>query len=82
MMRRIRLANAFLYAGLVVGLVTAAALAFDVVPRLSPFMMKVVIYKLAFIGAAVLLAAGAILRRWARRDAQGEGGERVGPGPS
>ena len=67
-MRRLQVANAFLVTGLVVGLVTALALALDVVPRLSPFMVKVVIFKLAFIGAAVLLAAGATLRRWARRD--------------
>ena len=73
-MRRVHVANAFLYAGLVVGLVTALAFALDVVPRLSPFMMKVVIFKLAFIGAAVLLAAGAILRRWAGREEREEAG--------
>ena len=67
-MRRVHIANAFLIAGLVVGAGAAVALAADVVPRLSPFMMKVVIYKLTFIGAGTLLAAGAVLRRWARRD--------------
>jgi hypothetical protein len=68
-MRRTQVANFFLYTGLAVGTVTALALAFGVVPRLSPFMVKVVIYKLAFFGAAALLVAGAVLRRWARKDA-------------
>lgn len=67
-MRRSHVANAFLLTGLAVGVGTGLALAFGVVPRLSPFMMKVVIYKLAFIGAGSLLVAGAVLRRWARRD--------------
>jgi len=69
-MRRIQVANVFLVTGLAVGVVAGLALAFGIVPRLSPFMMKVVIYKLSFIGAAGLLAAGAVLRRWARRDAR------------
>ncbi len=72
-MRRTQVANAFLAGGVVVGVVSALALSFDVVPQLSPFMMKVVIYKLAFIGAGSLLAAGAVLRRWARRDGDGRG---------
>ena len=69
-MRRTQVANLFLAAGVAVGVVSAVALALDIVPRLSPFMMKVVVYKLAFIGAGSLLAAGAVLRRWARRDAR------------
>ena len=78
-MRRVQVANAFLYAGLVVGVIAAVALALDVVPRLSPFMMKVVIFKLAFIGAAVLLVAGAILHRWARRDEGTDAARRAQP---
>jgi hypothetical protein len=53
--------------GLTVGVATVAALllGFDS-SRLSPFWIKVAIYKLAFIAALVLLIAGAVIGRRAR----------------
>jgi hypothetical protein len=53
--------------GLAIGVaaVTALLLGFDA-SHLSPFWIKVAIYKLAFIAALVLLIAGAMVGRRAR----------------
>ena len=53
--------------GLVIGLAVASALllGFDV-SRISPFLIKVAMYKLAFIAALALLAGGALIGRRAR----------------
>ncbi len=48
-----------------VAAVAALLLGFDA-SRLSPFLIKIAIYKLAFIAALVLLAAGAMIGRRAR----------------
>jgi hypothetical protein len=54
-------------AGLIVGLAAIAAIVMRVdVTHLSPFFVKVAIYKLTFIAALVLLVAGAVLGRRAR----------------
>lgn len=50
--------------GLAVAVAAAAALLFGFdISRLTPFIIKVAIYKLAFIAALVLLAAGAMVGR-------------------
>ena len=67
-MRLERVGTTFLVLGLLVALTAALGWALDVVPRLSPFMLKVVIYKLSFVAAAVLFVAGAAIRRAARRE--------------
>lgn len=57
--------------GLLVGLATIAAILFRIDPtRISPFFIKVAIYKVAFIAAIALLVAGATL---GRRDRSGRG---------
>lgn len=60
--------------GLTVGVAAAAALlaGFDT-SRLSPFLIKIAIYKLAFIAALVLLAPGAMIGRRARARPEGMG---------
>jgi hypothetical protein len=51
-----------------VGVVAVVALLFGIEPgRLPPFLVKVALYKLAFIAAAGLLVAGALVGRRARR---------------
>lgn len=76
-MRRTTLATLLLGGGLLLGLAAAVGLALGAgPPRLSPFMLKVVMYKLAFIAALGLITAGAFVRRWARRS-----DHRVGHGP-
>lgn len=53
--------------GLVVGVAAVAALALGVdLSQLSPFLVKIALYKLAFIAALGLLVAGAMLGRRAR----------------
>jgi hypothetical protein len=65
-MRRVTLGTMVLTLGLLVGLAAVAGLALGVEPRLSPFMLKVVVYKLSFAAALVLMVAGALVRRRAR----------------
>ena len=51
-------------AGLLVGVLAIAAFVFRVdVMTLSPFLIKIAIYKLAFIAAIALLVGGAMLGR-------------------
>jgi hypothetical protein len=53
--------------GAVVAVAAGVAMTLGWEPRLSPFMLKVVFYKLTFLGAAGLIAAGAIIgRRYGR----------------
>ena len=66
-MRRATVGNALLLLGLLVGVAAVAALAMGVAPALSPFMLRVVVYKLCFAAAAGLLFAGALVRRGAGR---------------
>ena len=57
-----------LLAGLIVGGIAVVALLVGVEPAsLPPFLVKVALYKLAFIAVGGLLVAGAIVGRRARR---------------
>lgn len=63
-MRFARAGMALRVAGLLVGIIAIAAFVLRVdVTRLSPFLIKVAIYKLAFIAAIALMVGGAILGR-------------------
>ena len=67
-MHRSTIASSLLACGLVVGLGATAALLLGVDPtRLSPFLVRIALFKLAFIAAAGLLTAGALLGRHARQ---------------
>jgi hypothetical protein len=59
---RTSLGNWLLGTGVAVGVVGAVGLALGVQPHLSPFMLKVVVYKLIFAAAAGLLVAGATIQ--------------------
>lgn len=83
-MRRTTVGSLLLALGLLVGLGAAVGLALGIAPPpLSPFLLKVVVYKLTFAAALGLIVAGAFVQRWARRTRApagrgGGGGERVG----
>lgn len=49
--------------GAVVAVAAGVAMTVGWEPRLSPFMLKVVFYKLSFLAAAGLIAVGAIIGR-------------------
>ena len=74
-MRTMQVATLLRVLGLAVGLGAAAALllGFDV-SRLSPFWIKIAIYKLAFVAALVMLVAGAMIGRRARARNNPSGG--------
>jgi hypothetical protein len=59
-------------AGFVLGVVAAVLFALGVEPRLPPAVLRLVVYKLAFLGALGLFAAGAVIRRRQRRAERGE----------
>lgn len=72
-MRAIRVGMLLRVLGLTVGVATVAALllGFDT-SHLSTFLIKVAVYKFAFIAALVLLVAGAMIGRRARaKDSDG-----------
>ena len=60
-----RFADVLLGLGLIVGVGAVVGYELDIIPTLPPQILKLVIYKLAFIGALGLLVAGALLRRLA-----------------
>lgn len=62
-----RMSNFFTATGVIVGTVAILGYAFDLVPALPPSVLKLVIYKLTFIGAFGLVVFGAILGRLARK---------------
>lgn len=63
-MRVTRLGTMLRVVGLLLGLATIAAIFFRVDPtHISPFFIKVAVYKLTFIAAIALLVAGAMLGR-------------------
>ncbi|MEO7999974.1 MAG: hypothetical protein ABI852_21155 [Gemmatimonadaceae bacterium] len=68
-MRRSTLSSLLLISGVTVGVVATVALfaGFEPAP-LSPTIVKIALYKLAFIGSGTLLIAGAVIGRWARRN--------------
>lgn len=55
--------------GLVVGTGAIAGYQLDIIPTLPPAVLKLVLYKLIFVGGLGLLVAGAFIRRVADRDA-------------
>ena len=60
-----RLSNFFTVTGVVVGSIAIIGYAFDLVPELPESVLKLVIYKLTFIGALGLVIFGAIIGRLA-----------------
>src|SRR5687767_991879 len=61
--------------GAVVAIAAGIAMTVGWEPRLSPFMLKLVFYKLSFIGAAGLIAAGAVIGRRYGSSRAAEGSE-------
>ena len=67
--------------GVVVGVAAVVGLATGFEPsRLPAALLDIAVYKLTFVAAAGLLAAGAILRRYARRDDRTDAERSVGVG--
>ncbi|MDQ2768714.1 MAG: hypothetical protein M3Y30_16355 [Gemmatimonadota bacterium] len=63
-MRSARLSTLLRLGGLFVGVATILALVLGVEPaRIAPFLVKVALYKLAFIAALGLLVAGGVVGR-------------------
>lgn len=70
-MRPSGLGKILLGAGLVVGVVAGVALSLGLEPsKLPPALLDIAAYKLTFLAAAGLLAAGAIVLRYGRREAR------------
>ena len=68
-MRPSRFGGFLLGIGVAVGVAAVVGLATGFEPsRLPPALVDIAVYKLTFAAAAGLLAAGAIIRRYARRD--------------
>jgi len=65
-----RFGDVLLALGLVVGIGSVVGYELDIIPTLPPEVLKLVIYKLAFIGGLGLLAAGALVRRLASHRAE------------
>ncbi|HJU65447.1 MAG TPA: hypothetical protein VJ596_07205 [Gemmatimonadaceae bacterium] len=65
-----KLGDVFLTGGVIVGALAAVGYAADIVPDLPPAVLKLVIYKLTFIGGLGLVVFGAFLRRVALRDSK------------
>jgi uncharacterized membrane protein YedE/YeeE len=53
--------------GLVVGIGAIVGYELDIIPTLPPAVLKLVLYKLIFVGGVGLLVAGAFIRRLAGR---------------
>lgn len=67
-MRNSRVGSVLLALGLLVGVVASIGLIIGFEPaRLPPALLNIAAYKLTFLAAAGLLAAGAIVNRYARR---------------
>jgi hypothetical protein len=68
-MRAARVSGLLLGLGALVGAVAGVGLLVGFEPaRLPPALLNIVAYKLTFVAALGLLAAGAVLRRYARRE--------------
>jgi uncharacterized membrane protein YedE/YeeE len=65
MMRRI--GDFLLGLGLIVGIGAIVGYELDIIPALQPAVLKLVLYKLIFVGGVGLLVAGAFIRRLAGR---------------
>jgi len=71
-----RIGDALLVLGLVVGAGAVVGYQLDIIPNLPPAILKLVLYKLTFVGGLGLLVAGAFVRRAANRES-----ERAGKSP-
>jgi hypothetical protein len=60
-----RLGDLLLGLGLVVGIGAIVGYELDIIPPLPPAVLKLVLYKLVFVGGLGLLVAGAVIRRLA-----------------
>jgi hypothetical protein len=60
-----RFGDVLLGLGLLVGIGAVVGYELDIVPTLPPEVLKIVIYKLTFVGGLGLLVAGAFVRRLA-----------------
>lgn len=73
-----RIGDALLVLGLLVGVGSIVGYQLDIIPTLPPAVLKLVLYKLIFVGGIGLLVAGAFMRRVADRDAHRD--SYLGPG--
>ena len=62
-----RFGDLLLGLGLVVGIGAIVGYELDIIPTLPPAVLKLVLYKLIFVGGVGLLVAGAFIRRLASR---------------
>lgn len=62
-----RIGDLLLGLGLVVGIGAIVGYEMDIIPSLPPAVLKLVLYKLIFVGGVGLLVAGAFIRRLASR---------------
>ena len=58
-----KIGDGLLVLGLVIGLGSIVGYQLDIIPTLPPAVLKLVLYKLIFVGALGLLVAGAFIRR-------------------
>lgn len=66
-MRLRRIADILLGAGFVLGVGAVVGYQLDLIPTLSPALLKLLFFKVALGGSAGLLGVGAVARRIARR---------------
>lgn len=62
-----RFGDLLLGLGLIVGIGAIVGYELDIIPPLPPAVLKLVLYKLIFVGGVGLLIAGALIRRLATR---------------
>jgi hypothetical protein len=62
-----RIGDVLLGLGLLVGIGAIVGYEMDIIPTLPPAVLKLVLYKLIFVGGVGLLVAGAFVRRLAGR---------------
>ena len=73
-----RFGDLLLGLGVLVGIGAVVGYELDIIPTLPPELLKLVIYKLAFIGGLGLLVTGAVIRRLAGRGSESSHGKPVG----
>ncbi len=71
-----RVGDILITLGAVVGIGSIIGYELDFIPTLPPAVLKIVIYKLIFVGGLGLLVAGAFIRRLALRYPYSEGDKR------
>jgi hypothetical protein len=81
-MRATKLGSLLLALGVLIGLAAGAGLLVGFQPaRLPAALLNIAAYKLTFLAAFGLLAAGAVFRRYGRQAAEREGPPRAAPSP-